>query len=115
VASLCDCESASKPPPPLALIAQLNAAGVPCGKVRNLAEALNDPQTRAQEMVIEVDQPNHGPIRMLGFPVKLNGTPCQIRHPAPALGEHTRSVLEAAGFSPDEIDRLTAEGAIGDH
>jgi len=94
-------------------IARLNAAGVPCGKVQNLAEALNDPQTRAQEMVIEVDQPHHGPIRMLGFPVKLSGTPCELRHPAPALGENTRTVLETAGFSADEIERFAAEGAIG--
>lgn len=96
-----------------AWIARLNAAGVPCGKVQNLAEALNDPQTRAQEMVIEVDQPNHGPIRMLGFPVKLSGTPCRLRHPAPALGEDTRAVLEASGFATDEIEALAREGAIG--
>lgn len=93
-------------------IARLNAAGVPCGKVQNLAEALNDPQTLAQEMVIEVDQPHHGPIRMLGFPVKLSGTPCRVRHPAPALGADTRAVLLAAGFAFDEIDALAKDGVI---
>lgn len=96
-----------------AWIARLNAAGVPCGKVQNLAEALNDPQTRAQEMVIEVDQPNHGPIRMLGFPVKLSDTPCRLRHPAPELGADTRAVLEASGFDADEIEALAKEGVIG--
>ncbi|WP_295805774.1 CoA transferase [uncultured Nitratireductor sp.] len=95
-----------------AWIARLNAAGVPCGKVQNLAEALDDPQTRAQEMVIEVDQPDHGPIRMLGFPVKLSRTPCRLHHPAPALGADTKAVLEAAGFTPEEIDRLASDHTI---
>lgn len=98
-----------------AWIGRLNAAGVPCGKVQNLAEALNDPQTKAQEMVIEVDQPNHGSIRMLGFPVKLSDTPCRLRHPAPELGADTRAVLEEAGFSSDEIAHLAREGAVGLH
>ncbi len=64
-------------------------------------------------MVIEVDQPNHGPIRMLGFPVKLSDTPCRLRHPAPELGADTRAVLEASGFDADEIEALAKEGAIG--
>lgn len=74
-------------------ISRLNAAGVPAGKVQDLAEALADPQVRAQDMVIEVDHPGYGPVRMLGFPVKLDGTACRARLPAPRLGEHDEEIL----------------------
>lgn len=67
-------------------IEALNAAGVPCGLVHDLAEALSAPQARHQEMVLEVEHPGHGPVRMLGFPMKFVEAPCRLRHPAPALG-----------------------------
>ena len=96
-----------------AWIARINAAGVPCGRVQDLKEALSDPQVLAQEMVIDVDQPGHGTVRMLGFPVKLDETPCSVRLPAPELGAHTDDVLQAAGYSPDEIAELHAQGVVG--
>ena len=74
-------------------IDRLNAAGVPSGKVQNLAEVLADPQTEAQEMVLDVDHPGHGTVRMLGFPVKLKETPCRVRMPAPELGAHNEEIL----------------------
>ncbi|GAA6201365.1 CoA transferase [Aquicoccus sp. SU-CL01552] len=90
-----------------AWITRLNAAGVPCGRVQSLSEAFEDPQIVAQEMAIEVDHPGHGPVRMLGFPVKLDKTPCTPRLPAPELGAHTHEVLQGAGFTAEEIADLT--------
>ncbi len=79
-------------------INRLNAAGVPCGKVQDIGQALADPQMVHQEMVMEVEHPGHGPVKMLGFPVKLSRTPCVVRHPAPRHGEHTAEILaELAG------------------
>ena len=74
-------------------IERLNAAGVPCGKVLSVAEVFEDPQVKAQEMVIEVDQGPRGIVRMVGFPVKLSDTPARLRHPSPELGAHTDKVL----------------------
>ncbi|MFW6076315.1 MAG: CaiB/BaiF CoA transferase family protein [Hyphomicrobiales bacterium] len=76
-----------------AWIDRLNAAGVPSGKVQNLAEVLADPQVQDQEMVINVEHPGHGEVRMLGFPVKLSKTPCEVLMPAPRLGEHNEEIL----------------------
>jgi CoA:oxalate CoA-transferase len=73
-------------------VVRLNDAGVPCGLVQNLADALADPQTLHREMVIDVDHPGHGNIRMLGFPVKLSETPCRVRYPAPEHGGHDAQV-----------------------
>ena len=79
-------------------IERLNKAGVPCGRVMNLADIFSDPQVLAQEMVLEVEHPGHGPVRITGFPVKLAGTPARLRRPAPGLGEHTDEILPA-GYS----------------
>ncbi|PVH27278.1 CaiB/BaiF CoA transferase family protein [Pararhodobacter oceanensis] len=76
-----------------AWIERLNAAGVPSGRVQNLAEALRDPQVMAQEMVIDVPHPGRGAVRMLGFPVKLSETPCEAHLPAPELGQHNDEIL----------------------
>jgi CoA:oxalate CoA-transferase len=83
-------------------VARLNDAGVPCGIVQNLAQALNDPQVLHQELVIEVDHPGHGPVRMLGFPVKFSGTPCEVSRPAPRHGEHTAQVMLEWGITPNK-------------
>ena len=83
-------------------VEHLNQAGVPCGVVQNLQQALNDPQVLHQEFVIEVEHPGHGPVRMLGFPVKFSGTPCEVARPAPQHGEHSARVLREWGISSDE-------------
>jgi crotonobetainyl-CoA:carnitine CoA-transferase CaiB-like acyl-CoA transferase len=75
-------------------VALLNEAGVPCGLVQPLSEAFQSPQTTHQQMVIDVPHGNHGVVRMLGFPVKLSTTPCQVRHPAPGHGQHNAEVFD---------------------
>ena len=81
-------------------IRRLNEAGVPCGKVQDIGEALADPQMLHQEMVMEVEHPGHGAVKMLGFPVKLSKTPCLVRYPAPKHGEHTAEILAELGLAP---------------
>ena len=93
-------------------IAVLNGAGVPCGRVMNLAEVFADPQVREQEMVLTVDHPGHGPVEMLGFPLKFSANPCRVRRPAPRLGADTDDVLREAGLTQTMIDNLRAKGVV---
>jgi crotonobetainyl-CoA:carnitine CoA-transferase CaiB-like acyl-CoA transferase len=93
-------------------IRRLNAAGVPCGRVQSLREVFEDPQVLAQEMVLDVDHPGHGTVRMTGFPVKLSETPCRVNRPAPNLGADTEAVLSEAGYTTQQIACLRACGAV---
>jgi len=87
-------------------------AGVPVGPVNKIGDMLADPQVHARDMVIEVDHPRAGRVKSLGMPIKFSDTPGESARAAPLLGEHTQEVLEAAGYSRADIDRLAQEGAI---
>ena len=93
-------------------LAELKAAGVPCGAVRDLAEVYSDPQIIERAMVVASQHPVAGAIRQLGVPVKLGDTPGAVRTPPPVLGQHTRDVLAELGFADSEIGRLREAGAI---
>lgn len=95
--------------------------GVPAGPVASIGEMLEHPQTLARHMVIEVRHSALGAVKSLGNPVKLSGSgssPEPTAAPAtgrgaPRLGEHTREVLEEAGWKAAEIERLLRTEVAG--
>jgi crotonobetainyl-CoA:carnitine CoA-transferase CaiB-like acyl-CoA transferase len=90
----------------------LNRAGVPSGPVNSVAEVFRDPQVLAQDMVLDVEHPGFGLVRMLGFPVKLSETPCRLRRTAPGLGEHSDEILAELGYAAAERDALQRSGTV---
>lgn len=95
------------------LVARLRAAGVPCGAVRSIDEALADPQTIARAMIETVPHASIGDLRVLGLPVKLSSTPGTVRTPPPQLGEHTAAVLEGdLEYSSAEVRALELAGVV---
>jgi crotonobetainyl-CoA:carnitine CoA-transferase CaiB-like acyl-CoA transferase len=80
----------------------LVGAGVPCGPVRSVAEALADPQLQAREMLVRAMHATAGDLTLLGVPIKLSETPGSVRTAPPTLGQHTKAVLEELGLSGAE-------------
>ncbi len=70
----------------------------------------NDENFRARGLWTEVEHPQLGKLPMLGRPYMLEDSPWRIRHAAPQLGQHTRAILEEAGFAPPEVARLLTHG-----
>ena len=89
-----------------------DAAGVPCGAVRDVAEVLADPQIAARDMVATLEHPTVGPTRVIGTPIKLSDTPGSVRTPPPTLGQHTDAVLGELGYDQDMIASLKTSGAV---
>ena len=86
---------------------------MPCGPVNDMLQALDDPQTIARQMVIEVEHSSLGKVKTLGLPVKFSETPGRVRSGAPLYGEHTADVLqELAGYSAEEIEALRKKGVV---
>ena len=94
-------------------IAALNAEGVPCGAVRDVAETLSDPQIAARNMVETVEHLTLGSVQTLGIPIKLSATPGTVRTAPPTLGQHTDQILRNdVGLSDEEIATVRAAGAV---
>ena len=90
----------------------LGAAGVPCGRIRNVAEVCTNPQLVERGKVVERPHPTAGAVRMIGQPIELSDTPARIETAPPLLGEQTDAVLREAGYSQTEIAALRSAGAI---
>ena len=69
-----------------------------CAPVRALGDALDDPQTAINDMLVDIEHPVIGPLRLVGSPVHLSDAPLTIRHTPPRLGEHTDEVLSEFGL-----------------
>lgn len=97
-------------------IAELEAAGVPCGPINNLDEVFSDPQVLAREVCVTLPHPTAGEVKLVGSPMRLSETPVNYASAPPLLGQHTEQVLrELLHYSPDKIANLQAAGIISQH
>jgi len=84
-----------------------------CAEIKTYAEAAEDPQILANEMVVEMELKAAGTLRILGTPIRLYDTPSSLRIPPPELGEHTLEVVRELGFTDDVIAAFEAQGVFG--
>jgi crotonobetainyl-CoA:carnitine CoA-transferase CaiB-like acyl-CoA transferase len=96
-------------------IEALTAADVICGEVRELEDALRDPQLRSANPLQDVDHPTAGRLTLMGVPLSFDGAFSDIRRPPPRLGEHTREVIrEVLEVGDAFVDGLARAGAVSE-
>jgi len=97
-----------------AVLAAMDAHGVPAGRIYSARDIARDPHYAAREMIVEQYQPLIGePIRMQGIVPKLSGTPGAVWRPSPQLGEHNALVYgQLLGLGSADLAALAAEGVI---
>jgi CoA:oxalate CoA-transferase len=91
----------------------LGKANLPHSPANNVKEICEDPHIAHRKMLVEVDQPRVGKMRIVGSPIRLSETPGEVYAPAPLLGQHSEEVLRTIlGYSAEDIRALKAEDVI---
>jgi CoA:oxalate CoA-transferase len=75
----------------------LRENNVVCGTINTMKHLLQDPQVADRDMILDVEHPVAGSVKVTGMPIKLSRTPCAIRRAAPLLGEHSGEILSRTG------------------
>ncbi|MBI2867158.1 MAG: CoA transferase [Chloroflexi bacterium] len=88
------------------------AGDIAVAKVLTLEESVNDPHTRARQMIAEVGKVDGRVVRQVGIAPKLSATPGSVRRLAPKTGEHTDEVLNSLGYSPAQVKALREQGTV---
>jgi formyl-CoA transferase len=95
---------------------KLLEAGVPCGPVLTLDEVADDPHLKQRQMIIDLDHPVKGPIKVIGCPLKFYNEDGMLQVevlPAPGIGQHNEDVYtQLLDYSPADLERFRAEGVI---
>jgi crotonobetainyl-CoA:carnitine CoA-transferase CaiB-like acyl-CoA transferase len=76
-------------------VAALNRADVPCAPVQTIDQVFAAPQVLHRNMLVEVEHPTAGKVKLAGIPVKFSETPASVRLPPPLLGPHNEEVLSS--------------------
>jgi len=83
----------------------LEQAGLPCAPINTIDKVVNDPHIAAREMIVEVEHPVAGKLKMPGVPVKMSATPGAVETHAPLLGQHTAEILkELLGWDKEKVE-----------
>lgn len=93
-------------------LARLEEGDILCGPVNTLADLMDDPQVRENDMLITMEHPTAGRVENVGIPIRLSKTPGRVKSPPPLLGQHTEEVLSWLGYSAEEIGEFKAERVI---
>lgn len=93
-------------------LVRLEAEDVPCAPVLRRSDVITHPQILANDILMENEHPQAGPLRQARPAARFSKTPPEYRFGAPQLGQHTVTELEGSGFSRTEIDQLLSDGVI---
>lgn len=94
-------------------VERVHPQGVPVGAINSIAQALEEPQVKARNMLVNIPHPLNPEFVTVGSPIKLSGTPVEYLRAAPMLGEHTDDVLkQQLGLDDKRLAELKAQGVI---
>ncbi|MBR1173519.1 CoA transferase [Bradyrhizobium sp. KB893862 SZCCT0404] len=94
------------------ILARLDAADVPAGRIYSVADIVDDPHYAAREMILPTELPGDVTVKMPGITPKLSETPGEVRWSGPTLGQHTDEVLTGLGLQAGDIAQLRRSGAV---
>jgi crotonobetainyl-CoA:carnitine CoA-transferase CaiB-like acyl-CoA transferase len=94
------------------ILEKMAAAGIPSAPVLTVGEMMEDPHVKARNMIVDVDFPGTGKIKIPNMPFRMSETPGVIRRTMPALGEHTLEILKEAGYTEERAKQLVEEKVV---
>ena len=94
------------------LIAALDAAGVPCGPINDVAEVFEEPQVKARGLLRRVPHPAGVDVPQVGSPMRFAEAPLRVPAAPPLLGQHSEDILGELGYDARRIAALRTAGAI---
>jgi crotonobetainyl-CoA:carnitine CoA-transferase CaiB-like acyl-CoA transferase len=97
--------------PTASWLEEFAAAEIPSAPINTVAEALDDAQTRARGLIVQLEHPTIGTARSLANPIRFSSTPVSYRLPPPLLGEHTAEILQSLGYAATEVITMDADSA----
>lgn len=94
-------------------VSQLEAVGVPCGPINDLAQVFADPQVQARGLAMQLPHALAGLVPQVASPIRLSGTPVEYRNAPPLLGEHTQEILgRVLGLDSVAVEALREAGVL---
>lgn len=94
------------------VLAVLEGAEVPAGRIYSAADIVADPHYQARDMLLDTTLPDGATLKMPGIVPKLSATPGQVNWQGPTLGQHTDTLLTDLGLSEADIQRLKKDGVV---
>lgn len=95
------------------IVDTMRNAGIPAAKVESVPDMVESDQVREREMMVDVEHPDLGPLKLPGIPIKLSATPGTIRLPPPLIGADDDTVYEEVlGINEDALEQLRAAGVV---
>lgn len=93
-------------------VESIHAVQVPVGLINNLAQAFEEPQVQARDMLVEMQHPLKQKLKVIGSPIKMSRTPVEYKRAPPMLGEHTDEILQRV-VSAEQLAKLRDQGVVG--
>jgi glutaryl-CoA transferase len=86
-------------------------AKIPAARINSVAEAVEDNQTRARSLIVQLEHPAIGTAKSIANPIRFSNTPVSYRLPPPLLGQHTAEILQSLGYSSEKVRAMAADSA----